>query len=135
MNSKPGLLANRIGDRLAELNWELKEFASRHDITYEHGRRILRGLSLPSRSLLRLISLTLDLSFEEMERLARMDDMRNRYGDVLTDFMRRDPSLSPIESAWASLTDEHRQEAVRMVQEWAESDRRVSVTRMVSETA
>src|ERR1043165_6341341 len=78
-----GLFSRKLNNRMAELNLTLRTFAIRLGITSEHGRRIARGLTIPTAPLLKLICAELGMDHEQMDRLARAENVRRKYGQVV----------------------------------------------------
>ena len=70
----------------------LKELAHKVEITYEHARRIVRGLSIPSRHVLKAICSDLELDFDEINRTAERDRLLRMYGDAPSNSPARGPA-------------------------------------------
>jgi transcriptional regulator with XRE-family HTH domain len=113
-------LAELIVVRMHELAISIKDLASALDISYEHGRRIVRGDGVPSESTLVSICEALEIDLKQARRFATLDQIRNKYGnDILAELTGKRPALDPIEQAWDLLTPEQQQDAIAMIQAWA----------------
>ncbi len=62
--SSLGLFSEKVDARMKELGMDIGALSKEVDTTYEHTRKIVRGLANPSKLLLRAICRTLDLDFD-----------------------------------------------------------------------
>lgn len=124
---EPGLLARMLKDCLAERKWTINQFAQKLDVTYESARRITLGQSVPSDNVLRMVCQALQLDHEKMERLARAEIVRRKYGDVVLELAHKLPSLEPIELVWNDLTEHHQGDLISMARAWAARDKGAAV--------
>lgn len=91
--------------------------------SYENMRRVFKGISVPSAYLLRNICDVLDLPRPEMERLAKADKIRLKFGTVPLELSGKKPSLEPVDRVWDDLTPEQQGAVVNMVQAWSKQNR------------
>jgi len=78
--------------------------------SYEHIRKVVRGLAPPSVEALTRFSKPLDVPLEELERLDALDRQMKRYGKITTLPSPRPPGMEPIERIWALLTDDQKED-------------------------
>lgn len=97
------ILAGYLRDVLEEVGMSILDFAKLMDITYEHARRIYRGSSIPSKSLLKLISIQLELDLRELERMATADKM-----------------AVTMERDYPSITEDQRNELFKVMRSWVD---------------
>jgi hypothetical protein len=120
---EPGKVAETLTDVLREAGLGIGDLVEPTDLSYEHARRIVRGESVPSLPVLRLICNFLGLNFEEMKKLAMEDSLRRKYGDVPIEMAGKNPEMDPIERAWPHLTKKQKATVVTMVKDWAKANR------------
>jgi len=97
----------------------IKDLAVLLDVTYEHARRLVRGEGVPSRPLIRRLAEALELSFDELNRLATADKIRMKFGTVPLELAGKNPELEPIERVWVHLTHDQKRDAITLVTSWA----------------
>lgn len=82
----------------------IKEFADVLGISYEHSRKMVRGLAVPTRFLILAIAKEFGEDPGELERLAKEDSFRRKYGaESPTPIF--NPEVAPFATAWHMLTD------------------------------
>jgi transcriptional regulator with XRE-family HTH domain len=118
-----GALAQRVSQRLDELGMSIRTLATESKASYEHARKIAKGETLPSRPLLELIAQTLQIPFEELEKLAQQDRLWKEYGITSPSSNETETELAPIKMVWEALTAEHRTDLVHLARRWAKQDR------------
>jgi transcriptional regulator with XRE-family HTH domain len=114
-------LTEALEDRGKDILWLAKQI----NMTYEHVRKLCRGLAFPSLSLLKNICRALDLKEDAMWQLIVADKVERKYGKTL-------PMESPSKSARASeiepllpkLTDEQFQDLLGMARLWVRRNRK-----------
>jgi hypothetical protein len=82
------------------------KLAEELDATYEHVRKIVRGIGFPSKRMLKDICSALDLNFEEMNRLAVSDRIEKKYGSVPAEISGKTPRFIKLERILPQLSDE-----------------------------
>jgi transcriptional regulator with XRE-family HTH domain len=97
----------------------IKDLAGLLDVTYEHARRLVRGEGVPSRPLIRRLAEALQLSFDDLNRLATADKIRMKFGTVPLELAGKNPELEPIERVWHHLTADQKRDAITLVTSWA----------------
>lgn len=112
-------LSELISERMGEKGLSLNDFAKATELTYEHVRRITKGLGAPSKYSLRIICDVLKLSVKECEKLMMVDKVWGKYGSLLSEYLGKNPALDPIDRVWEQLTEEQQAAVISMVQGWA----------------
>lgn len=118
-----GSFAEKLNARMEEIDVDIRRLAEAVDTTYEHTRRVVRGLSVPSNPLLRAICTELELDYDEMKELAMADKLKRKYGSALASLTERNPELEPLERLWPDLTDEQKNTLVFVAQGFAKSNK------------
>ncbi len=102
----------------------LRELATKTDSTYEHMRKLLKGMAYPSKYLLRILCKVLDLELGEMEKILTADRIQKKYGKMPHLLSGKNPELDPIEKDWEALTEDQKSAAKLMIHAWASENRR-----------
>jgi transcriptional regulator with XRE-family HTH domain len=109
-----------LGSKLYEIAQQkghsIEQITEQTDVGYEQVRRILRGLTIPSKPVLRQICEFLKLDFEEFSRIRSRDEIRKKHGvNVLREFS-LEHDLAKLETAWPSLRDEQKRLLLGMLE-------------------
>ncbi len=99
------------------------ELAERVGSSYEYVRRLTKGMSFPSKLMLRAIASELDEDPKQLERLAIADRLIRKYGDIPGEIANRNPELGPIEAVWEWLTPQQKEDIKLMIQSLAKRNR------------
>lgn len=87
----------------------IKELADKLQISYEHSRKIARGLSVPTRFLIIALAQVFGVDSAELEAIARADQFRRKFGeDSPTPIF--NPEVVPFAKAWPMLTEAQKNE-------------------------
>lgn len=129
MAEQATLLSDHIQAALDDKNLTIKDLALSLNITYEHARRLTRGLAPPSRFILKDLCALLDLNYQEMLRLSTADNIRRKYGTIPLELAGKDPSLEPVERGWPKLTDDQRALIVATVRHYVGANKAAGVVR------
>ena len=92
------------------------------EVSYEQVRRVTRGLSNPSKLLLREMARVLELDEQELEKLRIIDQARNRYGKMLAVICQKNPELDPVELVWSFLTHDQKKSIVITAEAYAQAN-------------
>lgn len=92
----------------------IKDLAEKTDMTYENARRLVKGMTLPSKYVLKEICKILKLDFAKMENMVIADKFRRKFGDTSVDLMGHRPSLAPLEEIWDHLTEDQQKDLIAM---------------------
>lgn len=93
----------RFGQALvAELDKQglnLRDLAMRVEASYEHMRKLVKGMTPPSKPLLKLICKEIKLDYQEMLQIVEEDRIQKKYGDAVYKMVGKDPSIGVVEAA------------------------------------
>lgn len=112
-------LGDLISKKLAEKDLEILDLAKELEVSYEHARRIVKGLGVPSKPILRIICTYLGMNYKEAEKMVTVDKIQKKYGGIPLELSNKKPGLEPIERVWDSLTPSQQRDAVTLIQGWA----------------
>lgn len=108
-----------LEDKNQNVAWLAKEVG----ITYEHARKLGKGVAFPSRRLLRDICRVLGLKEEEMWRLVVSDKLREKYGEIPTELAGKSQRALEVERLLPKITEEQYQSLLGMLEGWAKRNR------------
>ena len=129
MEYESHLFAEALLSALKTRNLEINEFSKLVDITYEHARKISKGLSFPSKHLLRTICVVLDLSLEQMQRKVTIDKLRKKHGTVPLELAGKDPKFEKFEHLLLLLDDSQIEDLYLIARAMAHRNGAMFVTR------
>ncbi|HUJ21276.1 MAG TPA: hypothetical protein VLX58_07125, partial [Bryobacteraceae bacterium] len=86
---------------------------------YEHARRIVKGIGVPSKPILKALCAYLGLDYKEAERIATADRIQKKYGGIPLELAGKKAGLEPIERVWETLTPDQQRDAISMILGWA----------------
>jgi transcriptional regulator with XRE-family HTH domain len=101
-----GRFGTAFATALREHEMGLRELAAKTDGTYEHMRKLAKGLAYPSKYLLKEICKVLKLDMDEMDKLITQDKLQLKYGTTLNGVLKRDPRISEYEALVPHLSDD-----------------------------
>jgi transcriptional regulator with XRE-family HTH domain len=108
--------AEAIQAKMDELGLDINQVAGKTESTYEHVRKLVRGMSFPSKYYLRVLCDILDLEIDDMERLLVADRIQHKYGKIPLELSGKNPSLDPVERLWEKLTKKQQQDFIAQMQ-------------------
>ena len=103
-------------NRMEEANFSIKDVAEMTGITYEHMRRCVRGLVIPSKYLVKEFSKALLIDQKILSEAAASDEIMRKYGELPQALSKHDPSLEPVDRLWGFLTEEQRGDLIAQMQ-------------------
>jgi hypothetical protein len=115
--------AQRIFERLEDKQQSIGWLAGQVGITYEHARKIVRGVAFPSKLLLPKICRALGLDKEEMTRLVISDRLKKKYGNIPSELAGETERSVKIGRLLPRLTDEQFENLLGMAEGWANRNR------------
>lgn len=118
------LLSVKLQQAMDAAGISIRDVAEQTGSSYENIRRLVKGMSIPSESLLRSICEVVGLDRGEMSKLARADKMRKTYGTVPLELAGKKPGMELLERVWDDLTREQQHGITTMAQGWAKMNRR-----------
>ncbi len=101
-----GRLGNALFAALAKNGMSLRDLAVQTDSTYEHMRKMTKGMAFATDVRLRQICKVLGLNFSEMQKLMTQDKMEKRFGKNAYAMSSRDPRSAQFDQVIPHLTDE-----------------------------
>src|SRR5438105_15652170 len=104
-----GRLATALVQRMNELDLTIRQLAQRTGLTYEHIRKVVKGIAYPSEFALRELCRVLELEVSRMEPLAVADRIEKKYGGIPHALAGNHPELSLLAPWWDRLTEEQKQ--------------------------
>lgn len=120
------LFAQKVLQRMEELNLGTIDVSDKTGATYQHIRGIVKGDSFPSPYFLRILCDVLGLDSLEMNKLLAVDKIKHKFGELPELLTGKDPSLAPVEQAWKSLNREQRDELIKRAKDLERLNRRAS---------
>jgi transcriptional regulator with XRE-family HTH domain len=93
---------------MEERGLSLLDVSDRTEMSYEHTRKLTRGLASPSPAMLKVLCAALDLDRQEMNKLVTIDKIHRQFGHIPEEISGKNPALGKIEFLWPKLTDEQR---------------------------
>ena len=119
-------LALKITGQLKHKEFTIERFSDllneTTEVSYEQVRRVAKGLSQPSKSLLREMARVLELDEQELEKLRVIDDARKRYGKMLAVICQKNPELNPVEIIWPFLSADQKKSIVSTAEAFAQTN-------------
>lgn len=103
-----GRFGTALTDALEKNNMSLNELGEKTESTYEHTRKLVRGMAYPSKHLLKAICKVLDLKVSEMEDLINADKIQHKYGNSANRLFKRNPELEEVERNWDYLSEDQK---------------------------
>jgi len=118
-------LSEIIIKRMEEKGLTINDVAKATGVSYEHMRRIARGI-VPSRFVLKAICDELKLPFKQLDDWAEDAKMLKKFGDRALKMAGKIPSMEPLERIWNDLSEAHQQDIVVMAQGWVKRTKTAS---------
>lgn len=104
-NFEPHLFGEALLSALRSRDLSIVDLARVMDITYEHGRKLSKGLAFPSKYLLRSLCDKLELNYLEMEKKVTADKIRKKHGTIPLELAGKDPRFENFEHVLVLLED------------------------------
>lgn len=82
----------------------MMDLSDKLQTTYEHVRKMCRGISVPTRFVVLALADIFQVSSEELETLAKEDRFRRKFGDQSPTPI-FNPEVQPFATAWPFLSD------------------------------
>jgi transcriptional regulator with XRE-family HTH domain len=119
-----------FGTRLQELmdshkpQMEIRDLSDALGSTYEYVRKMVRGLSLPSKYMLRSIAQVFKADLHELERLVAADRIKKEHGDIPFELSGKNPEIEPFERGWDKLTKDQKASLTTMLKQFLTQNRK-----------
>ena len=120
-----GKLAAKILERMSDLELSSRELANRTTISYEHIRKLVRGIAYPSAKATAALSKVLKVPIPELEQLAISDRLQFKYKDSpekIKGVFNKNPELLPLERIWSFLRSDQKKSVVTFAQMLADQN-------------
>lgn len=111
-------LAAMIVEKMDERGVTILDLAKKLDLSYEHTRRIVRGM-IPSRRMLKAICEELKLPYKQVLDLANADKITEKYGELPAVMAGKKPGMEPLERVWDDLNEDQQRDLIVIAQGWA----------------
>ncbi len=122
-----GTAISRIIEKaMAKKKVTIRRMAEELEVTYEHARCIVRGLSIPSKHILPELSTLLGLDLRELGEAQVSAQINKKYGNIPLEIVGKNPELEPIQQVWADLSPQHKSDLILMAKTFARLDRQQS---------
>lgn len=115
-------LAEMIKEQMQDRGVTIIDLAKKLDLSYEHARRIVRGM-IPSRFVLKAICEELKLPYKQVLDLANADKITEKYGELPAVMAGKKPSMEPLERVWDDISEDQQKDIIAMAQGWAKRAR------------
>jgi transcriptional regulator with XRE-family HTH domain len=102
-------IAIRLQSAMDNENLSLQDLAKEFDMTYEYMRRLARGLTLPSKTVLKLMSQRFKWDYQGVETELVQDRFRAANGPKGAIAQILNPEVEPFEKAWHLLEEPQKQ--------------------------
>lgn len=104
-----GRFGNSLAVSLEKHQMSLGQLAAETDSTYEHIRKLVKGLAFPSRRLLKDICRILKFDAKEAQLLIDTDKLEYRFGENVHTIMHTSARLAEYDSLVPYLTEDQHQ--------------------------
>ena len=101
---------------LKERAYSISDLTAHTDVGYEQVRRVVKGLTIPSKSLLRRMCDFLKVDFEELNKIRSRDEIRKKHGLAALRNFPIEEDLATIENAWPTLRQDQKSHLLWMVE-------------------
>jgi hypothetical protein len=119
-----GRFGTSLAQELAKHRMTLRDLSNKTGASYEHCRKLLRGLTFPSRLLLKEICRVVPtLKLEEAEKVVVADKMEHKYGKNAYRAFGHDPRLAQYEQVVPHLTKEQHEQFLAQMKAVARMNR------------
>lgn len=103
------MFGEEMQKRMDEKSLSIKDVADGAGSTYEYIRKLVRGISLPSKYMINTLATVLDWDSDDMLRLMASDQIRKKHGNIPLELSGKNPELDPFEKAWPMLSKQEKE--------------------------
>lgn len=114
----------RAQEQMDLLGLDINALAGKVGSTYEYMRKIVRGMTLPSKYMVRSVAQALKIDPVEAEDMIAADRMRLKLGESALRVQGIPPDMEQIVQAWGDLTPQSKKHAIDLVQTLRKQDRK-----------
>ncbi len=104
----------------------IKELADELQTSYEHVRKMVRGLSVPSHFIIQNIATLFEVDALELNQLAKQDNFKKKFGQD-SPMPTFHPEVQPFAAAWHLLTEQQRDSLLNTLKEFLVKNRKAAV--------
>ena len=108
--AKPGRFANRLVALMSAKAISAQALKDLAEVSYEHIRKLVTGVALPSKGLVKEIAGVLKVPAGELQDLADFDRIHRKYGEAPAKLAGRNPEIEPLNLLWSGLTQMQKEE-------------------------
>jgi transcriptional regulator with XRE-family HTH domain len=102
-------VGQKMQEQMDSLGLDIKAVADKLGSTYEYVRRMVRGLSIPSKYMVRNVAQILNIDEKEMEEMMVADNIRLKHGEAGLRVQGKNPELEPFERGWHLLNKQQKE--------------------------
>jgi transcriptional regulator with XRE-family HTH domain len=124
LDSKPeGRFANLLYDMMDKKDLSIRDVAEATDATYEHIRKMLKGIAFPSKLMLKALAKILGVSYDVFDEALTHDRMEHKYGKMAHKVMGQSPETARFSPLLPKLTEQQQDALYSMAQTFAKQNR------------
>lgn len=119
-----GKFAGLLYDLMDKKELSIKDLAEKVDATYEHIRKMLKGLSFPSTLMMKALARELHVAYDVLAEAATNDRLERRYGvAILNKVTKQSPETAPFSPILPKLTEEQRDSLLSLAKTYERQNR------------
>jgi transcriptional regulator with XRE-family HTH domain len=121
-----GLFGEALQEEMETKGVTIQQLSEKIGVTYEHTRRLIKGMAFPSKPLIGMLGSALkwdQARMEEMKRYTLQDKLRHKYDILPQQIYGRDPKFDKIERNLKKLNEEQFEMFSKMLESAARSAR------------
>jgi hypothetical protein len=125
VTKKPETFADRLQRLMDEHDPPLgiKELADMLDTSYEHARKMVRGLTVPSHFIVGAIAQLFGVDASELNEVAKLDSFHRKFGEG-TPTPVFNSEVAPFASAWSVLTEGQKTQLLTLLKQFVSANAR-----------
>lgn len=123
MQTNTSKFSTAISHALDQKKLSIRDLMEATETTYEHTRRLVKGLAHPSPRLVKDIAKFLDLDAKQLQDFATEDRIVSKYGKSSLRVAGRNPEMQAIDVAWPYLSDSSKATLISMAQTMSKHDK------------
>ena len=104
----------------------IKELADELQTSYEHVRKMVRGLTVPSHFIVQNLATLFEVDAMELNMMAKQDNFRRKFGsEAPTPIFH--PEVQPFAAAWTLLTEQQKDVLLTTLKDFLSKNRKASL--------
>jgi hypothetical protein len=120
-----GRFAALLVQRAEVKSMSLRDLAVATECSYEHMRKLVKGLAYPSKPLLKSLCDLLEMDREHADKCITADKIQHKFGKIPALLAGKNPEMDAMEKNWTYLTMEQKQVLNTMAMTFAQQNRRL----------